>query len=314
MDNELVTFTEIRNFNRFYTNVLGLLDQYILDSGYSLTEVRVLLEISKSHHCMANTLVNALKIDRSYMSRIIKRLEKVNLITKAQSEHDNRINFILLTGNGRQTINMLDKKSNEQIKGLIKHLNSKEISSVLDAMRIIKNKFSETINPITIRNFISEDIDYVISSHKLLYEKEYGLSTIFGDYVEKGVHNFAQHFNSGKECMLICEMNGLPVGSIVIANTNDETAKLRYFLLEPGTRGRGLGHQLVDMALDFCLKKGYTHVFLETISVLEVARHIYASKGFKITQSHKNTTWGNDILEERWDLNLSDSYILPSLS
>jgi len=82
MDDQLDAINEIRSFNRFYTNVLGLLNQHILDSDYSLTEVRVLHEISKTKHCTANTLVNQLEIDRSYMSRIIKYLEKMNLLLR----------------------------------------------------------------------------------------------------------------------------------------------------------------------------------------------------------------------------------------
>lgn len=304
MDNKIDAISQIRSFNRFYTNVLGLLDQHILDSGYSLTEVRVLLEISKINHCTANALVNKLKIDRSYMSRIIKRLDKDELITKVQSEQDNRVNFIALTKKGSGTITLLNKKSDEQIGSLIQHLNQGEVSKVLDAMEIIKSRISEVLNPITIRNFVSDDIDYVISRHQILYKEEYKLSPVFGDYVEKGLHHFAQCYDEEKECMLIPEMNGHPVGSIVIAKVDDKTAQLRYFLLEPETRGRGLGHKLVDMALDFCREKDYKHVFLETISALETARHIYASKGFRITQSHKNPTWGKDILEERWDLDL----------
>lgn len=213
-------------------------------------------------------------------------------------------NFITLTPKGIQTIGNLSKKSDEQIEKYIQYLNPSETSKVLDAMMIIKNKVSEVINPITIRNFGVDDIDYVISRHGILYEEEYGLSSIFSGYVEKGVHHFEQHYNSEKDCMLIPEINGKHVGSIVIVEADDGTAQLRYFLLEPEARGRGLGDKLVDMALNFCREKGYKHVFLETISFLKTARHIHASKGFIITQSHKNLTWGEDVLEERWDLDL----------
>lgn len=304
MNNKLYAISQIRSFNRFYTNVLGLLDQYILDSGYSLTEVRVLLEISKANHCKANALVNQLEIDRSYMSRIIKHLEKDELITRVQSEKDNRVNFIALTVKGKHTIEVFNKKSDEQIASLIQNLSSNEVCKVLDAMKIIKYRISETINPITIRNFATNDIDYVISRHRILYQDEYRLSPVFGDYVDKGVHHFAQHFNAGKECMLIPEIDGHPVGSIAIAKADDKIAQLRYYLLEPEVRGKGLGHKLVDMALTFCHDKGYTHVFLETISALKTARHIYKSKGFEITHTHKNPEWGKDVWEERWDLDL----------
>ena len=304
MDKQLDAIAQIRSFNRFYTNVLGLLDQYILDSCYSLTEVRVLHEINKDKYCTANILGNQLGIDRSYMSRIIKRLEEGELITKVQSEKDNRVNFISTTEKGRQTISMLSKKSDEQIAGLIKTLNQQEVIKVLYAMKIIKNRFSEVISPITIRNFNEADIDYVVSRHRILYEEEYGLSSVFGDYVEIGAHDFISTFDREKECILIPEMNGKPVGSIAIVKSDTGTAQLRYFLLEPETRGRGLGSRLVDMALNFCREKGYKHVFLETISDLETARHIYSSKGFKLTESHENTAWGKTVLSERWDLDL----------
>jgi DNA-binding MarR family transcriptional regulator/GNAT superfamily N-acetyltransferase len=302
MDTQSTAINKIRSFNRFYTNVLGLLDQYILDSGYSLTEVRVLLEISKVKSCTANSLVNQLVIDRSYMSRIIKRLEKDELITKLQSERDNRVNLLTLTEKGKQTISALNQKSDEQIKSLFQRLGPDEIIKVLDSMAIIKSKITQSIRPITIRNFTENDIDYVISSHRTLYEQEYGLSSVFGDYVEKGVRHFIHNYNSERECMLIPEINGRPVGSIVIVKADEETAQLRYFLLEPETRGRGLGLRLVDKALEFCRDKGYKRVFLETICFLETARHIYASKGFRITQTHKNPSWGKDVLEERWDI------------
>jgi Transcriptional regulators len=301
MDNQ-TAIDQIRNFNRFYTNVLGLLDKHILDSGYSLTEVRVLLEISKVKNCTANTLVNQLVIDRSYMSRIIKHLEQDELITKVQSNQDNRVNFITITEKGRQTIRVLNKKSDEQIQSLFQQLSPDEFIKVLDSMKIIRDGISKTISPITIRNFVADDINYVISRHQILYEQEYGLSAIFGDYVAEGVNHFAQNYNSEMECLLIPEINGQPVGSIVIVRAEEETAQLRYFLLEPENRGRGLGHKLVDMALDFCRKKGYKRVFLETINFLETARHIYASKGFELTKTHKNPNWGEDVLEERWDL------------
>lgn len=72
--------TEIRGFNRFYTNILGLLDQHIIDSGYSLTEARILFEISKTDACTANQLCSVLDVDRSYMSKIINKFEKNELI------------------------------------------------------------------------------------------------------------------------------------------------------------------------------------------------------------------------------------------
>lgn len=65
----------MRDFNRYYTNVLGLLDQHILGSSYSLSEARVLHEIGRTQPCTAAALAGTLHIDAGYLSRMLKRFE-----------------------------------------------------------------------------------------------------------------------------------------------------------------------------------------------------------------------------------------------
>ena len=76
---------DIRQFNRFYTNILGVLNKHVLDTGYTLTEARVVLEIGFMEPCIANQLVEKLDMDRSYMSRIISKLHKDGLLEKESS-------------------------------------------------------------------------------------------------------------------------------------------------------------------------------------------------------------------------------------
>lgn len=304
MNDSLKAESKIRSFNRFYTKVLGLLDQYLLDSGYSLTEVRVLHEINKLNHCTAIALGNQLEIDRSYMSRILKHLEKDELITKVQSEQDNRVYYIELTQKGGEMIIELSKKSDEQIEKLFEHLSLEELTKVLEAMKIIKNRISESLYPITIRNFVPEDIDYVISRHQNLFPSEYGLSSLFIKDVDKVVNQFVLNYDASMECLLIAEEDGRKLGSIAIAKVDNTTAQLRFFLLEPDARGKGLGNKLVNNVLKFCREKGYKHIFLETISVLKTARHIYKNRGFVITHTEECPAWGKDLVKERWDLDL----------
>ena len=297
--------SDIREFNRFYTNILGLLNQHILDSGHSMTEARVLFEISKAKRCFANTLVNQLGIDRSYMSRMILKFERNGLITKTVSETDTRVSYIQLTDKGWQDFNDLNEKSNQQIKKLIEPLSDEACQQVHNAMNTIKRNLAITTDSFAIRPFSAKDIDYVISRHKTLYRLESNLSSAaFSDYIDEGLHRFVQNFDKEKDCMFILEYNGDPTGSLAVIHTNENTAQFRYFFLEPGMRGRGLGNKLLDRALDFCREKEYQQVFLWTISAQKVARRLYKSKGFEITQTHENKEWGEVVLEERWDLDL----------
>jgi GNAT superfamily N-acetyltransferase len=159
---------------------------------------------------------------------------------------------------------------------------------------------------ITIRSFRESDVDFVISRQLALYESEYGFtSEIWRAYLTGGVHDFVNGFDNTRNCMYILENNGVPSGCVAIAHADGATAQLRFFFLEPGVRGRGAGHTLLDMAVEFCKEKGYGRVFLWTFSTLMAARHLYAGKGFRITETRENNEWGEPILEECWNLDLS---------
>jgi DNA-binding MarR family transcriptional regulator len=131
---------DIRQFNRFYTKILGLLDKHVLSTGYSFTEARVILEIGFLEQCIANNLVENLDIDRSYMSRIITKLSKDGLLNKEISPLDNRTSVIRLTPKGVTLFDQLNEKSDEQIVKLLQGLSQKEIKEVHASMLLIQKK------------------------------------------------------------------------------------------------------------------------------------------------------------------------------
>lgn len=132
--------SDIRKFNRFYTILLGILEKQVLDTGYSLTEARVILEIGFMRECIANDLVERLKIDRSYMSRIIAKLSKDELLIKESSPSDSRVSLIQLTPKGMALFQQLNEKSDEQIAELLQGLSQTEINEIHASMLLIQNK------------------------------------------------------------------------------------------------------------------------------------------------------------------------------
>ncbi|MED0952172.1 MarR family winged helix-turn-helix transcriptional regulator [Bacillus mobilis] len=143
MDKKIIC--EIRQFNRFYTKVLGLFNNQILDTDYSLTETRILFEISERTECIANNLVQELNIDRSYMSRILRRFEKEKLIEKRSSLKDSRKNLLFLTKKGEELLDIIHIQSDEQINQLFNGLSDSEINEIRISMMIIKEKLNKNI-------------------------------------------------------------------------------------------------------------------------------------------------------------------------
>ena len=297
--------TEIRGFNRFYTNILGLLDQQMIDSGYSLTEASILFEISKTDICTANQLCSILDIERSYMSKIINKFEKKDLIKRRKCGKDNRNIEIQLTEKGMTVFHDLNNRANKQIEDLLEKLNVEDCEKLLNGIRTVKRYFTEATKNIKIRPYEERDISYVIDRQLSLYESERQFTTeIWKKYLTQGVISLIENFNPDKDCMLILECDGNASGCIAITHTEESVAQLRYFFLEPELRGLGAGKNLLDTALNFCREKKYSHVFLWTVSAQESARKLYKNAGFNITETSKNESWGSLVLEEKWDLDL----------
>lgn len=297
--------TEIRGFNRFYTNILGLLDQKTLESGYSLTEARILFEISKTEVCMANQLCSVLDIDRSYMSRIIRKFEKEGIVTREVDDADNRNMKIQLTKKGMELFHELNNRSNKQIEELLSKMEMGDEEKLIGAMRVIKKYFTIATKNIKIRPYMEEDIKYVIDRQISLYETERQFTTqIWKDYLIKGVICLVEKFDEEKDCMLILECDGNAMGCVAITHGEEKIAQLRYFFIEPELRGLGVGTKLLNQALDFCRERNYEHVFLWTVSAQESARTLYKKAGFNITETSENNNWGVPVLEEKWELEL----------
>lgn len=170
-------------------------------------------------------------------------------------------------------------------------------------MRSVKKYFSKATKNIKIRPYQDQDIAYVIDRQLSLYESERQFTTeIWKNYLTQGVLSLVEKFDSQKDCIFILECDGNASGCVAITHTEDNTAQLRYFFLEPELRGLGVGTSLLNAALEFCRQKKYSHIFLWTVSVQESARILYKNTGFKITETSENKSWGIPVLEEKWEL------------
>lgn len=273
----------IRSFNRFYTQILGLLNRRFLGSEQSLTELRVLLEISRTVRCTANMLAGKLEIDRSYMSRIIKQLEKNGLIEKTQALHDQRVHFIALTPNGLEALMAINRQAESEIETLLLSLNEQQIEQVLTAMQTIRTTLSAATYPSSIRPFQPGDLDELLQIQRALYEEEFAVAENGSRAVEQSLFAFAYAIDAQRECLLVAEHNGRPIGCIgvttdIVAAT---TAQIRYFFLAPRVRGRGIGHALFRAALAFCRNAGYHYVEVDISRRLPAARLLLQRYQFK---------------------------------
>ncbi|HPD97693.1 MAG TPA: GNAT family N-acetyltransferase [Synergistales bacterium] len=173
--------------------------------------------------------------------------------------------------------------------------------AVRKSLHTIHGKSDE--GPIVIRPFRSGELGWVSWRHCVLYREEYGFDDTFEYYLLAGMAQFI-HEPGDRGQVWVVDCGGTVVGAISIVEISSETGQLRWFILEPGFRGLGLGKRLMETALAYCRERGMTRVFLWTVSELLAARRLYEINGFEMTETKNHFIWGREITEERWDLEL----------
>src|SRR6202040_3791030 len=109
----------VRAFNRFYTRKLGVLDQQLLKSPFSLSEARVLYELATCENLAAKEIGIELGLDPGYLSRIIQNFDENGLITRKPLPSDRRQYRLSLTAKGRQAFAKLDRSSHDEVADML---------------------------------------------------------------------------------------------------------------------------------------------------------------------------------------------------
>jgi DNA-binding MarR family transcriptional regulator/GNAT superfamily N-acetyltransferase len=295
----------VRRFNRFFTRHIGVLREGLLHSPYSLTEARILFEITHREDLIASDLSRELGLDPGYLSRSLARLEQQGLIDKVRSETDARRRLLSLTLEGEDVFSLLDRRSREEVAEMLGELSEGDQRRLLEAMQTIEGvldksfKFSE---PFFLRRHEPGDMGWVVHRHGVLYAQEYGWDERFEALVAQIVADFINNYDPAKERCWIAEMNGEIVGCVFLVKASDTVAKLRLLLIEPEARGLGLGTRLVEECIRFARSRGYNTLTLWTNSVLDAARHIYEEHGFKLVEEEEHHSFGHDLVGQNWEL------------
>lgn len=294
----------IRRFNRFYTRKIGVLEQQLLQSPFSLTEARVLFELAQQDGMTAKEIGTKLGLDPGYMSRIVHAFTEKNLITRKASAADKRQFSLTLTAKGRLAFGRLNKTSHEDIAGMLKALPPGGGQRLVDAMATIERLLDdEALSPeVTLRPHRPGDMGWVVQQHGALYAWEFGWDISFEGMVAEIVAQFLKDFDPSRERCWIAEIDGRRVGSAFLVKQSDEVARLRLLIVDLAGRGLGLGKRLVDECIAFARGCGYRTITLWTQSMLLAARAIYENAGFVRVASEPHHSFGKELIGETWEL------------
>jgi len=148
------------------------------------------------------------------------------------------------------------------------------------------------------------DVGEVVALHGRVYGSEYGLDVTMETHVASGLVEWLHEGQRLPGRLWVGDGDARIAGCIGVTGRSPEVARLRWFVVDPAYRGRGLGRALLDEVMAFVRSSGYRRVELETFSELTGAARLYRGAGFARTGTERRRFCGRDVDMEWYALDL----------
>jgi len=299
----------VREFNRFYTRLIGALDDRFLGADLTLPEARLIFEIASSDRPVAAELQARLGMDAGFVSRLLRRFETRRWIVREHGGADARRRPIVLTDEGRGMFDLINQRQRALVTTMLERLAPGQQRDLIAALGTTTAMLDPAPRKgFAIRTFRVGDLAMIAARQSILYDEMHGwgrgLELVESEYTTQ----FLRQFKPGREQCWIAEAEGAMAGSVMLTdesgNGGDGLGRLRLMYVEPFARGRGIGDALVGTCVAFAREVGYDTVTLWTHAVLTSARRIYAGHGFQIVATEMHEEFGKPELGETWRLDL----------
>ncbi|MDE1178950.1 bifunctional helix-turn-helix transcriptional regulator/GNAT family N-acetyltransferase [Paraburkholderia sp.] len=295
----------VRHFNRFYTRHIGALHEHLHKSAFSLTEVRVLQELSRERTQTAATLARNLGLDSGYLSRLLTSFERRGLISRRPSDSDARQSLISLTDSGRDAYSPLDVAATEEVCNVLERLQPGAQEQLIAAMKLVERLLDDrraSPSIVTLRAPRAGEYGWIVHRQAQLFAAEYGWDQSFEGMLAQTVADLAQRGDAQRETCWIAEQDGALVGSALLTALPDgNDAQILLLYVEPEVRKLGVGEKLVAECVRFAKDAGYATLKMPVASVLLEARRLASRAGFAQAASVEEHRYGHDLAIESWE-------------
>jgi DNA-binding MarR family transcriptional regulator/GNAT superfamily N-acetyltransferase len=265
---------QFRDFNRFYTQTIGVLTDQYLGQHRPLAEARLLFEIGFDGADVRD-LRTRLRLDSGYVSRLLRALEAAHLVRTGPSPSDSRVRLAELTAEGRSELEDLNTRATTVASALLETLNAEQRSELLEAMMLIRRSLRlAAIDLATVDSSTREARECLFK-----YASELALRFPEG-YTEQDLLPAAEA-RGPAGAFIIARENGRAIGCGVLRTPPTDSAEIRHLWIDSRARGIGLGRRLVSELEFHAANQGYRAIRLDTHSALSEAIGLYRSSGYQ---------------------------------
>ncbi|MFL9927634.1 helix-turn-helix domain-containing GNAT family N-acetyltransferase [Herbaspirillum lusitanum] len=308
-DHDPLLIDQVRSASRQMVRELGFMQTTLAATDYSPSAVHSIVEIAASKGMTSAQLAEILQLEKSSISRMVRKLVEAGELRETVSNDDARSKLLTLTAKGRRTLAAINRFGRMQVTTALAQLSEREqqlvcqgltaYSRALEAHRL--GQARTPAHGIEIhQGYLPGAIGRVVEMHARFYSRSVGFGQFFESLVASGISEFASRLHNPRNGMWVAVDADRVVGSVVIdgEDLGNDTAHLRWFIVDDGMRGSGVGRKLLAEALAFCDREGFASTRLWTFKGLDAARQLYEHAGFKLIEECPGQQWGSEVIEQ----------------
>lgn len=290
---------------------LGFMNQNLAATDYPPSAVHSMLEIEAHGSMTAAQLVQILGLEKSSVSRMLAKLVEADELEENPSTEDARTKLVSLTVKGRETVQNINTYADQRVAAALNKLDSftqgaisKSLSSYASALKACRENTAGNVENSfkIVSGYLAGMIGRITEMHGTYYAREHSFGSFFEAKVAAGLADFSARLNKPCNQIWLAMVNERLVGSVAIdgEDLGNSEAHLRWFILDDGCRGSGIGRKLIAEAMRFCDEQKFTSVQLWTFNKLSAARRLYESFGFELSKEWEGDQWGSTITEQQF--------------
>ncbi|CAO3404370.1 GNAT family N-acetyltransferase [Azospirillum palustre] len=312
----------IRDASRRIVRELGFMKPTLAGTELPASAVHALIEIGNRGGLTATDLCDRLNLEKSSVSRMLRKLIDGGDLAEVSSDTDGRSKRLTLTAQGRRTLAAIDAFAHEQVGGALACLPAADRAMVVEGLRLYADALqarratpgteSKAAAPLAVRiepGYRPGLIGRAVDMHVQFYARAHGFGAVFESRVAAGLADFLPRLDRPCNAVWTALDGDRIVGTVAIdgedlsgdapgAGSAPRIAHLRWFIVEDGRRGGGLGRRLLDEALAFADRTGFAETRLWTFRGLDAARRLYEAAGFVLADESPGSQWGTEVTEQ----------------
>ena len=271
--------------------------------------VHALVEMGARGALTAGDLADALKLEKSSVSRMVRKLIRTGEVKEKAGQSDRRKKLLSLTARGQRTLTGIHRFARAQVAKALKRLPERQHATVVQGLSLYAGALAGVASaplsaePIRIETgYIPNLLACCTEMHAVFYARAHGFGRTFEARVAAGLAAFSERMDKPRNRFWRAMQGERIVGTLAIdgEDLGKGRAHLRWFIVDDDLRGGGVGHKLLSAAMAFCDAQDFTETHLWTFRGLDAARRLYEAAGFELAEQRPGCQWGKKVMEQRF--------------